>query len=524
MLGREGDGVHWVGLGSPPRFYQRWVAALSGTGREGRLHDADKNVCSEVRDLIYDADWLTQTIRDTSEGEHIEFKEAKKQFADEQVRRYCVALANEGGGALILGVSNDRPRRIVGTHAYSGSDDINDLKRKLLQWNRHRVEVHEITTPDGRVLVFEVPSRPLGNPLEVNGAYLMRSGESLVGMTADRLRTILAESDPDFMRLPAAGGLSADEVVSLLDTQALFDLLGVPYPSSREAVLDRLRSESLVEQGSHGAWSITNLGALAVAKNLSAISPQLGRKSPRVVVYDGTSKVTTRFEQMFDKGFAVAFPQLVDLVHAAAPRNRLVEDAIRSEVQMFPMQALRELIANALIHQDMAAGGARVMIELFDDRVEISNPGAPPIEVERFIDEYKSRNETFADLMRRFGICEEKGSGIDKVVDAVEVFQLPAPRFVADDVRTTAILYAHKDFREMDRDDRIRACYQHCCLQWVTNRRMTNESLRGRFGLTANQSPTASNIIAATREAGLIDIEDTGSNSTRYSRYRPFWA
>jgi len=226
----------------------------------------------------------------------------------------------------------------------------------------------------------------------------------------------------------------------------------------------------------------------------------------------------------FDKGFAVAFAQLADLVHAASPRNRLVEDAIRSEVQMFPKQALRELIANAFIHQDMTAGGARVMIELFDDRVEISNPGEPPIDVDRFIDEYKSRNETLADLMRRFGICEEKGSGIDKVVSAVELYQLPAPRFVADNVRTTATLYAHKDFRDMDRDDRIRACYQHCCLQWVTNRRMTNESLRGRFGLTGNQGAVASAIIAATRDAGLIHLEDTGSSSTRYSRYRPFWA
>ena len=136
---------------------------------------------------------------------------------------------------------------------------------------------------------------------------------------------------------------------------------------------------------------------------------------------------------------------------------------------MFPKQALRELIANALVHQDFLMTGTSVMIEMYDDRIEISNPGLPPIKVERFIDEYRSRNERLGDMMRRMGICEEKGSGIDKVVSAAELFQLPAPDFRAGELRTTAVLFAHQEFPEMSRSDRIRACYQHCCLQysWV---------------------------------------------------------
>ncbi|MFY9476462.1 MAG: ATP-binding protein [Aquabacterium sp.] len=163
----------------------------------------------------------------------------------------------------------------------------------------------------------------------------------------------------------------------------------------------------------------------------------------------------------------------MDFVHSAAPQNHFIEQSVREEVKMFPKQALRELIANTLVHQDFSLSGVSVMIEMYTDRVEISNPGLPPIDVQRFIDDYCSRNERLADLMRRFGLCEEKGSAVDKVVAAAEVYQLPAPDFRVGGNRTTAVLFAHQEFGDMDKSDRVRACYQHCCLEYVSNRRMS---------------------------------------------------
>ncbi len=193
-------------------------------------------------------------------------------------------------------------------------------------------------------------------------------------------------------------------------------------------------------------------------------------------------------------------------------------------MKMFPEIAVRELVANALIHQDFAETGTSVAIEIYSDRMEVSNPGRSFISPDRFIDEYQSRNERLAGLARRIGICEEKGSGIDKVVSAAEAFQLPAPDFRVGALRTSVILFAHRDFESMDRAERVRACYQHCCLRYVTNQKMTNQSLRERFKLSEEKSAVASQIIAAAIDANRIKLADPSQTSLRYRSYSPFWA
>lgn len=129
-----------------------------------------------------------------------------------------------------------------------------------------------------------------------------------------------------------------------------------------------------------------------------------------------------------------------------------------------------------------------------------------------------------AELMRRMRVCEEKGSGIDKVIHLAEVYQLPAPDFRTSETRTTAVLFAHRDFADMSKTDRIRACYQHCCLKYVSNERMSNQSLRERFRLPESKTATASQVISATRTAELIKPDESDTTSTRYARYLPFWA
>lgn len=454
-----------------------------------------------------------------SEQQRLEFKEAKTQFDNRKLYEYCVALANEGGGYLLLGIANKPPRPVVGTQAFR---DPVAMAEKLFEALGFRVDIEEVAHPDGRVLVFHIPSRLRGTAYHLEGKYLMRSGESLVPMSEDQLRRIFAEGKPDWLEEHTKTGLDAQQVVDLLDTQTFFELHKLPYPTDRGGVIDRLLRERLIDE-TGGVYAIRRIGALLLAKRLDDFQ-DLARKAPRVVVYTGISKVETRLDQTGEKGYAVGFQGLVRFVMDQLPQNEVIEDALRKEVKLVPEVAIRELVANALIHQDLIMGGASVMVEIYSNRVEISNPGEPVVPVERFIDGYQSRNERLADLMRRMGICEEKSSGIDRVVQAAEVFQLPAPDFRVGHRRTVATIYGPRPFEDMGREDRVRACYQHCALKWVMSERMTNQSLRERFHLPENKAAIASQVISATIEAGLIKADEEVGGSRKYARYLPFWA
>ena len=191
---------------------------------------------------------------------------------------------------------------------------------------------------------------------------------------------------------------------------------------------------------------------------------------------------------------------------------------------MYTELAIRELVANAIIHQDFSQTGNSVMIEIFDNRFEVTNPGEPLVEIDRFLDTPpKSRNEILASFMRRINICEERGSGIDKVVFQTELLQLPAPEFRATNDYTICILFAHKELKEMNKQDKIRACYMHSCLKYIQNDFMTNTSLRERFGIEAKNTAMVSRIIKDTLTAEKVAIYDE-SVGTRARTYVPIWA
>lgn len=459
--------------------------------------------------------WLTTP----TETQNLEFKQAKTQFDNKKLYRYCIALANEGGGKLILGVTDKPPRTVVGTAAFNNSVE---MSAKIFQNIGFRVDIEEVIHPDGRVLVFHIPSRPVGTAYHYEGAYLMRSGEALVPMSEDQLRKIFAEGQPGWLEQIALDSLSGQDVVQLLDTQSYFDLLNLPYPTTQEAVLDQLKNERLVVVGESGL-SINNLGAILLAKRLNDF-PSVKRKAPRVITYSGESKLDTKSDQHGEKGYAVGFEGLVKYVMSQLPQNEVIENAVRKEVKLVPEVVIRELVANLLIHQNFEIQGTGPAIEIYSNRVEFTNPGLPVVPVERFIDGYQSRNERLADLMRRFGICEEKSSGIDRVVMTAEFYQLPAPEFQSGHQRTHVIVYGPREFKKMDRSDRVRACYQHCVLQWVLRKQMTNQSLRDRFKLSERSSGTISQIITATAKAGLIKPDPSGTESRKYARYIPEWA
>ncbi len=462
---------------------------------------------------------LKQWLENPLENENLEFKEARNQFKKKKLIEYCVAIANEGGGHIVLGVSDTPPRRVVGTTAFLGPAQTAAQIHAILHF---RVTLTELKYADKRVLIVTIPSRPKGQPVHYEGRYLMRAGDSLVPMSPDRLQAIFAEGTPKFEERIAVSGVSAQEVVQLLDTQSYFDLTSLPYPAHRDSVLERFKRENLINEVNN-EYSITNLGALLFAKNLDEFE-NLSRKAVRVTVYGGVDKLITKRDLIESKGYAVGFEGLVGYIDGQLPSSQLIKEALRRTIPVFPKIAIRELVANSLIHQDFEMQGNNISVDIYDNRLEISNPGLPCIKPDRFIDDCQSRNEKLADLMRRLGICEEKGSGFDKVITHIEAYQLPPPDIRTGQVRTTVILFAPKGLNEMDRGDKLRACYQHCVLNYITGRMTTNRTLRKRFGLNARQSSVVSRLIGDAIDEELIKLADPTNPSRRYAHYVPYWA
>jgi len=284
-----------------------------------------------------------------------------------------------------------------------------------------------------------------------------------------------------------------------------------------------LQADNLIVPNGAGKWDITNLGAVLFAKRLDSFGP-LKRKAVRVIQYRGNKRTETLKEQHGARGYGSGFERLLSYVNGLLPSNEIIRQALREDAPMYPELAVRELVANALIHQDFSITGAGPMIEIFEDRIELTNPGEPLVNVRRFVDSPpRSRNEALASLMRRIGVCEERGSGWDKIVFQTELHQLPAPLSEVIEGNTRVVLFAHKPLKKMDEEDRVRALYLHACLRYVNREHMTNTSVRERFGIQPQNTAQASRLIKEALRAGAIVPYDDKA-APKLMRYIPYWA
>lgn len=466
------------------------------------------------------------------ETEWVEFKENRAE--PEDIGEYISALSNSAAlhgrsrGYLVWGVRSTS-QAIVGTtfraaEAKIGNEDLEPWLSRLL-FPRLDFRFHDGIVDGRPVTLLEIPAAS-HTPVRFKNDEFIRIGsyKKKLREHPEKERVLWQTfSHTPFEEEITLASVRSEDVLELIDFAAYFELMKLPVPTDWDAVLKRLEAESFISRTDGGQFDITNLGGIAFGKHLGRLG--LSRKAVRVVVYRGTNRVETQREKSEDVGYAGSFEHLIDYVSGQLPVNEHIGRALRRVEPMYPEVAVRELVANALIHQDLSLTGTGPMIEIFDDRVEITNPGIPLIEPARFIDLPPiSRNEQLAALMRRLNVCEERGTGIDKVISAAEMFQLPAPDFQVSDLHTRAVLFAPRTLGEMSRQDRIRACYQHAALQHVSNNQMTNATLRERFSIAEKNYAMASRIIADTIEAGLIKPFDPTNKSRKHARYIPYWA
>jgi ATP-dependent DNA helicase RecG len=475
---------------------------------------------------------VRELVKNPSETPWLEFKH--NNAAPQDVGEYLSALANaaalgdKANAYLLWGVDNTS-HDIVGTTfdpnlARKGNQPLASWLLQLLSPRIH-FEFYSVEV-DGKTVVLLEIARSAHQPVAFSGTEYLRVGEVKKPLkeTPELERELWRVFDTTpYEELVAAEQQDSDAVLRLLDYPAYFDLLELPLPANRDGILAALTEDALIQPCPAGGWNITNLGALLLAKKLKDFRG-IGRKTMRVIQYKGKGRVETIKEQEGSKGYASGFEGLIEYINGVLPSNEVMGQALRDTVPMFPELAVRELVANALIHQDLHATGMGPMVEIFEDRIEITNPGVPLVNPDRFVDTPpRSRNESLASLMRRFGICEERGSGIDKVVSQVEYYQLPAPLFEVPPDCMRVVLFAHKALRDMDKTERTRACYLHACLRYVTRDFLTNASLRVRLGVEERNKATVSRCIREAVAEGVIRPYDKHAPRPQM-KYLPCWA
>lgn len=471
---------------------------------------------------------LDKLVNQPSENEWVEFKKNFHSF--EEIGEDISALANgaclndQPFSYLVFGVE-DEAHKIIGTNFEPKTKKKGNeiLENWLLTRLQPKIDFKIIEfdySQNLHIAIFKIPAAK-NTPI----TFLKKSYVRVGSVTRelhdfpDKAAKIWKQEVKNVEKEIVKEGLDTSDVLKLLSAETYFDLMKIPAPSTQQGVMDKLLEENLIIR--REGYSITKLAAILFAKNLKDFDG-LERKAVRVIVYKGTNKVETIREQIGSRGYAIDFSALIDWVNGQLPANEEIGKAFRKDAKMYPEIAIRELVANALIHQDLAEKGFP-MIEIFSDRIEISNPGIPLVNPERFIDGYLSRNDKLADLMRRMGVCEEKGSGLDKVIFYNEFYQLPPIDVIVTENRTRVSIFSYKTLNELDKKEKVRACYQHACLKYVSNEKMTNQSLRDRFKIEDKNSAIASRIIKDSLEEKLIKEDDPESKSRKYASYLPFW-
>jgi len=465
------------------------------------------------------------------ESEFIEFKGSNTQ--PENVGELVSALANgavlekKDEAYLVYGINDEG--NVVGT-----TFDPNTLKigggQPFKNWlttgldHCEPLKYVEVEHPQGRVLIIVIP-RARTYPVKFKSKEYVRVGESKKPLSEHpELARKLWEQ---ILRISFEDGnasdlLSETEIFELLDFTPYYIRRGVEVPTLRKTILGHMENEAVVSP-KLGKYFITNLGAILFAKDMSKFESLLNR-GVRVIKYKGNDKSAVERSQDGQMGYALSIDNLVDFLMVLLPSEEYLEGGTRKSRQTYSREMVKELATNMVIHQDFAVPGYAPRVEIYADRIEFTNPGAPVIEVARFLDSNNSRNPRLAKLMRFMKLCEERGMGIDIVEAECEKMYLPSPSITTSEDFTRVVVFDHKTLRQFNSYERINLVYMHCCLQHTKHAPTTNETLRSRFAEGVLSSTVASRWIGEALEKGMIKPFDPNSISRKQARYLPSWA
>ena len=385
---------------------------------------------------------LEAWIRD-KEGETLEFKSARGSFHFEELTNYCVALANEGGGRIILGVTDKRPRQIVGSTAFEQPERTRKGLCERIPLGIDFEEIHHPDCPAGsRILVFIVPSSPVGMSVQYNGHRWVREEDSLVEMSDNRLREIYAEGGHDF---------SADSVngltISDLNESAIEDFrrrwIAKATKAEDKAMADRLKAKSqeqLLEDAEaivDGKW---NYAALILFGKRIAVTKHLAASEIVFEYRSNDSSGPAQDRKEFREGFFAYYDELWNVINLRNDKQDFQEGLFVTPIATFSERPVREAILNAVSHRNYQLGGS-IFIRQFPRRLEIDSPGGLPVGItlDTILDRQNPRNRRIAEILTRCGLVERSGQGMNLIYEDLIKQSKPTPDFARTDQYQFAI-------------------------------------------------------------------------------------
>jgi len=459
-----------------------------------------------------------------SELNELDWKGGLSDKTSRLAQHICAFSNIKGGGLLVYGVNDDA------SFSPLSKEEIERTLKTLGNIAHNNLSIpialeHTVLDYKGYALLFVHIPEQTDKPVHMRGKDLFeaytRSAGQTVKMSHSQVKSLIADSQGrPFEKRIAVSDVATEELLQLLNYKKLYELQEKNVPNNPATIAQHLEDYGFCI-GKGNGWDITNMGAILFANDINQF-PELRGHNVIVRKYVATNNRDMLSEQRGGFGYAVGFEGLIDYVMKQTSTEQI--EVVRQAVATYPRKAVREFVANALIHQDFSIEGMQVIIEIFSNRLTITSPGPPLNDINRLIDlPPHSRNEALAETMFLLGMCEKRGSGIDRAIEAIEQSGLPAPHFSKSEVHMRVTLFPKKSWREMSKQERVSACYQHACLMYEDNKSINNQSVRDRFRLDKNNSAVASKIISDTVDAGLIKPNNEDSSSRKFATYIPFY-
>jgi predicted HTH transcriptional regulator len=473
---------------------------------------------------------LQRLLKEPKESAWVEFKHNNNN--PDEIGQWISACANaailveQPRAFLVYGVE-DTSRTVIGTNVSlhmmkkGGENFENWINRMIIP--RLMIDLLDFEV-DGKKCAIIVIEPTYDRPVKFAGTEYIRVGENVRKLAdhPEHERAIwLATGRRKFEDAIASAHQNEEQVIEKLDVDTYYRLAKEEKPQKQSEIIRRFLACGFIVDDMEGGFDITNRGAIIFARNIT-IFPSIASKSIRVIRYKGTDKRESIGEIEGRKGYAVGFAGLMKYITDSVPSQEKYINGIRTMEPIYPETAIREIIANALIHQDFVVTGAGPVIEIYSDRIEVTNPGKSLVERDRMIDERRSRNGKLAESMRSLGLCEERGGGLDKALIVVEEKNLPAFALDSSDNSMRVTLFVPKKFNQLTKPEKQWACFLHCVLRYVKKDYMSNASLRERFSLPPEEYQAVSAIISESIKKKRIVPADA-KQGNKFAKYVPYF-